>query len=163
MQWWVDTGRNQTVLCCCWTWGMEVWHIMWFVWYPHYHSGSYFLQYEEEGKCSFQSITKLTLWPVFFCATGLVMFELIILCVYWFTCELFAIFLLMHQFSNVYFSIWFRLIGSLKRWGRLTSQSVLCMETCHKRKEMSLWRSSDLVQGKGLKSSECVKWIVLFF
>lgn len=49
LQWWVDTGRHQAVLCGCREGGMEVWHTVWLVWHTDHHSGCDLLQHQEEG------------------------------------------------------------------------------------------------------------------
>ena len=47
--WWTDIGRYQTVLCCCWTWRMEIRHTLRSLRYPYHHSSRHFLFDQEKG------------------------------------------------------------------------------------------------------------------
>ena len=44
-QWWIDSGRHQTIFRCRWTWRMEIWHIVRSVRYADHHASCHLLQH----------------------------------------------------------------------------------------------------------------------
>lgn len=51
LQWRVDIGRHQTVLCGCWERRVEVWYPLWSLWYSDHHTSCHILQHKEKGTC----------------------------------------------------------------------------------------------------------------
>lgn len=51
LQWRVDIGRHQTVLCGCWERRVEVWYPLWSLWYFDHHTSCHILQHKEKGTC----------------------------------------------------------------------------------------------------------------
>lgn len=58
LQWRVDIGRHQTVLCGCWERRVEVWYTLWSLWYFDHHTSCHILQHKEKGTCKLREYKK---------------------------------------------------------------------------------------------------------
>lgn len=130
LQWRVDIGRHQTVLCGCWERRVEVWYPLWSLWYSDHHTSCHILQHKEKGTCKLREYKKWKCNHLY--ARKAYVYEWKIFC------EHFA-------------SLLYRLIGWQRRWGRLTLQCHPCTVTWFRKKGRPSWKNSD--QGPGKDSS----------